>query len=452
MGGAHTCGVTAAETVYCWGNGSASGTGSITDRVIPTAVVGGLSFVSVSAGGGHTCGLTTDRTAYCWGSNYSGELGADVPTAAAFWPPDTVSGGLTFRTLATGMYHTCGTGSSDATYCWGSNDNGQLGDGTTQLRTTPTALAGGVALSSVSAGWFHSCALSAAGAAYCWGSNASGQLGDGTATDRLTPTAVTGGHRFVEISAGQYHTCGVTGAGAAYCWGANDYGQIGDSTTTARRAPTPVAGGVVFRRIAVGDHHSCGLTTAGAAYCWGYNYSGQLGDSTTVDHLGPTPVAGGIAFQSIVAGSVHSCGVTAAGVGYCWGYNCCGALGIGLGSASDSMAWAPTRILGGLTFKSLTANNAHTCGVTTTGASYCWGSVGGGNLLGSGPMTGFPVEPTKVVGAAAFESLVTGGSHTCGLTSVGDAYCWGQWLETYPQLGRPMPPIYATSPVQVWAP
>ena len=151
-----------------------------------------------------------------------------------------------------------------------------------------------VTFTALRAGSIHTCGLMSAGAAYCWGSNTQGTLGDGTTTARLTPVAVQGGLVFATLTAGAFHNCGLTSAGAAYCWVSNIHGELGDATTTDRRTPTAVQGGLVFSTLAAGAFSTCGLTRAGAAYCWGFNTDGELGDGTATQRLTPVPVEGGV--------------------------------------------------------------------------------------------------------------------------------------------------------------
>jgi alpha-tubulin suppressor-like RCC1 family protein len=288
--------------------------------------------------------------------------------------------------------------------------------------------------------------LDPSGAAYCWGANDNGQLGDGSATGRTTPTAVVGGFTFQSLSAGSEQTCAVGNTGAAYCWGRNEYGQLGDGTTTDHLTPTPVAGGLTFRSLAVGWYHTCGLTTAGAAYCWGRNDWGQLGDSTTTDRRTPVPVAGGVTFQGLGAGDFHNCGMTGAGLGYCWGMSCCGQLGVGIPPSSTS---SPLKVASGLTFRGIVPGWQHTCGLTVAGDAYCWGADIG-NLVGTGPLGVYLAEPRAVVRGPLFTSLTVGSAHACGLNASGVAYCWGDWYDL--AVGRPRPEVNASSPVPVSAP
>src|SRR5439155_1413080 len=173
-----------------------------------------------------------------------------------------------------------------APYCWGLNTSGEVGDGTTTNRPSPVPVAGALnPLDGFSAGAFHSCALTQAsgGAAYCWGRNEEGELGDGTTTSKASPVAVGGGRSFTAIATGYYHTCGLTAAGAVFCWGFNRDGGVGDGTSTNKSTPVAVAGGLTFTAISAGGNHTCGTTSTGAAYCWGSNTHSEVGDGTMVN-------------------------------------------------------------------------------------------------------------------------------------------------------------------------
>lgn len=179
--------------------------------------------------------------------------------------------------------------------------------------------------------------------------------------------------------------------------------------------------------VVVSEYSSCGLTSGGAAYCWGYNRGGQLGLGwPETDHPIPRPVVGGLTFVSIVAGREAYCGLTSSGEAYCWGRNDLG----NLGAVSTEMCHSfpcnprPIRAADGLVFSSLHTGLGHTCGVTAQQEAYCWGSNRDGEL-GSGSIGDGGPNPALVVGNIAWEEVVGGGGHTCGLDSAGAAYCWG---------------------------
>lgn len=288
-----TCGVTNSGAAYCWGSNSNGqvGDGTTIDRTTPTAVSGGLTFSTVSVGGGHACGLTTGGETYCWGANYDGQLGDGTETDRA--SPTRVVGGRAFSAVSAGSSHTCAVASTGVAWCWGFSGFGQLGDGQTLVdRRVPGPVVSPVAFAAVSAGGNHTCGVAAGGAAYCWGYNGDGNLGDGTTMLRTTPVAVAGELHFAAVHAGAYHTCGVTASNAPYCWGSihNNTGQLGDGTFNGRMTPGLVAGGLAFAEVSAGPWHTCGVTTSGTAYCWGFNGQGELGDGTTTLRLAPVRV------------------------------------------------------------------------------------------------------------------------------------------------------------------
>ena len=386
----HTCGLVSGGTAYCWGwneygqlGDGTSGYG--TYRTAPVAVSGGLSFTALAAGQQHTCGLVAGGTAYCWGYNNYGQIG-DGTSGINRTAPVAVSGGRTFTALVVGSSHTCGLATGGTAYCWGYNGLGQVGDGTIGTYSlVPVAVSGGRTYTALVAGDMHACGLATGGTAYCWGYNGLGQVGDGTTVQKLAPVAVSGGRTFTALVAGEGHTCGLVSGGTTYCWGSNAWGQIGDGTVgTYRTAPVAVSGGRTFTSLVAGALHTCGLVAGGTAYCWGYNNYGQIGDGTSgvngdssANRTTPVAVSGGLTFTALVAGGRHTCGLVLGGYAYCWGFNQYGQLG---DETTGNIRKAPVAVSGGLTYTALVAGVFHTCGLATGGTAYCWGSNGSGQL------------------------------------------------------------------------
>ncbi|HEV8123035.1 MAG TPA: Ig-like domain-containing protein [Gemmatimonadales bacterium] len=376
-------GVSAGSTTITATSEGIDGTASVT-------VVVTLAFPALDGGYAHTCSLTAGGDAYCWGLNVDGELGTGT-TSASSAVPILVSGGVSFASLYPGGKHTCALTSGGTVYCWGSNLQGQLGQGNNTNSSVPLQVAG-FQFTALTGGFSHVCGLTAAGKAYCWGSNSQGELGDGTTTGRNSPVPVSGGKTFVELSARGTHTCGLTAGGSAFCWGRNTNGELGDGTTSNRTSPVAVGGGLSFVELTTGAGHTCGLTSGGAAYCWGDNSVFEIGDGTTTDQLTPVAVLGGLSFQTLKARGTHTCGVTTSGEAYCWGENIGGELGDGTTTNRSS----PVAVLGGLGFANVSSGATFSCGITSSSVLYCWGDNSTGQL-GDGTFASSSV-PVKVLG------------------------------------------------------
>jgi alpha-tubulin suppressor-like RCC1 family protein len=221
-------------------------------------------------------------------------------------------------------------------------------------------------------------------AGYCWGFNDRGQIGDNSFTNANVPVEVSGGHAWASISAGSGHTCGTTITSNGYCWGYNGFGGLGNGSETDSNIPVEISGGHTWTSITAGGGLTCGITTTGNGYCWGYNGFGELGNGSEIDSNIPIEISGGHTWASINAGNSYTCGVTTAGGGYCWGFNDDGQLGNGTTDLPPGLT--PTEISGGYTWASISVRQDHTCGVTTADDGHCWGGNGVGQI-GDGEAT-----------------------------------------------------------------
>ncbi len=466
-GGAHTCGLTADGAAYCWGSdayGQLGDGGSSVESQIPVAVdrspLNGRALVQITAGADHTCAVTADGGAYCWGRNLHGQLG-DGNAPLDSQSPSPVDSASAFVHLTAGFIHTCGLTAEGAALCWGSDTDGQLGDGGVP-GDSPVPVAvdatqfGSRPLVGLTAGTSHACGLTADGAAYCWGFDGEGQLGDGGSTASFHyPVAVDrgplGGKSLIRLSAGGSHTCGLTADGGLYCWGSDSYGQLGDGGNAQDSlVPVPVdasgvTGRMVLVQLAAGYWHNCGIASGGEPYCWGADDHGQLGDggslqnATTPVLVDATGITGDRAFVQTTGGGFHTCGLTSEGRAYCWGLDGYGQLGDG-GTSMDSqtpVAVDTSGITGEKTFVSLSAGNIHTCGLTPAGVAYCWGRDASGQIGDGGTsqdaQSPVAVDTSGIAGTGVFVAISAGDDHTCGLTPEGAAYCWG--ADLYGQLG-----------------
>jgi alpha-tubulin suppressor-like RCC1 family protein len=352
--------------------------------------------------------------------------------------------------IQAGGWHTCYLKSSGKAYCWGLNTYGQVGSGSSfgkiyspEAVQSPTGVAP-FRFKSITTGSSHSCGLSHKGLAYCWGISGSGQLGSNAQNPRI-PTPVLepqGGQplKFTQITAGNYHTCAVTTTGKAYCWGAGNTGALGTGASSNTIRPVEVTNPVgepalQFASIAATSFHTCGITIQGKAYCWGENNNGQGGEgTTTAKNLAPKAVSESTTGQTLVFNNIEvdgarSCGLTTTGAAYCWGTNTLGGLGDGtLDTSTKPIAVAAP--VGGsvLVFKHLSLGSSDTCGVTETGGGYCWGSSAttGANY---GNLSKIPVAVVAPAGGSVlvWQKISKGGLHACGYTVTNSVYCWGSY-------------------------
>lgn len=492
VGYVHSCALTSTGSVQCWGNNQSGQLGQDANIVYspdPMEVLGLVDGVrAVASGGSHTCVVTSAGALKCWGNNLSGQLG-DGTTVAKYTPVGVAGVGNNVVEIALGNYHTCALTAIGAVKCWGDNIYGQLGDGTSSTRSTPvdvTGLQSGI--TAIAAGGNHTCALAKNGIVKCWGQNEQSQLGDGSTTNAVSPVDVLGlGSIATEIAAGGSHTCAVTTTGTVKCWGFSLLGQLGDGAGNTRATPGDVSGltsGV--SAIAVGGAGGCAVTAAGAVKCWGYAISGynplpvgiaglESGITAVASGGAGLPCAltttGGVKCRGYYSGAVqlidivangvsqisiglsHACALMSTGALNCWGNNDSGQLGDGTLTNRDT----PVNVVGlGMGVVAVSAGGyggceSHTCAVTTTGAAKCWGNNKYGQLGGNsttsfcgGPINETPIDVTGL--GSNVKSIAAGGLHTCALTLAGAIKCWGR--NDSGQLGNGTI-VNAASPVDV---
>lgn len=353
-----------------------------------------LIATAVSAGSSHTCAVASGR-AYCWGSGTAGQLGNGSTGSQLSPVAVSTTGALSGKTVtavAVGNSYTCAIADGRA-YCWGSNTNGQLGNGSTGSQPSPVAVdtstgLGNKTVTSITAGASHSCAV-ADGWAYCWGLGTNYRLGSGSETQQNSPIAIVpgsiGNRTITELTTSNNHTCGIADS-TAYCWGLGTSGQLGNGASATETTPVPVdtssvLGNKTVTSIAAGASHSC-VSASGEAYCWGSGTSGRLGNGTTVLRNSPVAATGALVTKNTIvttAGTNHSCAI-ADGRVYCWGSSTSGQIGNG-GTAQQTtpVDVNTSGVLAGRTATAVSAGGSHTCAIAS-GKVFCWGFNSTGQL------------------------------------------------------------------------
>lgn len=313
------CGLTSVGALYCSGLSfpdqlyTADFWYGVQGSIIPTIVAPGRTFDSLTMGNEHGCALTSEGQAWCWGRNSSGGLGNG--TTEDSWEPVPVSGGHRFVSLAAGRERTCGIAVGGTTYCWGLNDRGDFGNGSTTSTTVPVPAVLGVTLTTLSTAhaivsWSGAnCGVAAAGV-YCWGTNEMGQVGNGTRSPNPTlPSLVASPVPLVQVSAGGEHACGLAADGTPYCWGNGYNGELGRALAYPGidSVPGVVPGSPSLIEVQTGLFTSCGRTAGGQVWCWGLRWG-----MTPVRVALPEPVV------DLRVGERTSCAISVSQVAYCW--------------------------------------------------------------------------------------------------------------------------------------
>ena len=357
-----------------------------------------------------------------------------------------------------GGYHTCVVKSDGTVYCWGTNWDGNLGNGSTDSSPLPVQVRGVggsgylTGITQVSEGVSNTCAVKSDGTVYCWGANWSGQLGNNSTGRSSLPVQVldTDGYGnlagVVQVAVGAESSCAAKTDGTVFCWGFNGDGELGNNSTSGSRIPVQVAGVsgsgnlTNISQIAAGDYNTCALKSDGTVFCWGNGENGELGNNNSRSSFVPVQVVGMGGISQISVGSYHSCALRSDGSAFCWGANWYGELG----NNSNDSSNAPVQVQGvdGSGYladvSQLSSGKNHSCAVKSDGAVFCWGNNGDGEM---GDNTyDQRLTPVQVLDADGSSNLggvgkiLSGYYHNCAIKLDGSVFCWGQ--DSYNQLGN----------------
>jgi len=338
-------------------------------------------------------------------------------------PPVVVPGITGASQIDANGSHTCAV-QAGAAKCWGTNGEGELGNGSTTSSTSPVTVSGlGAGVASVASGDSHSCALLTDGTVRCWGWNYYGDLGNPTVgTSSPVPVEVTGLSGVTQISAGLDDTCALLSNGTADCWGRNDSGQLGIGTGIDAHAPVPVVGLTGVSRIQAGFDHTCAIVEAGAIKCWGEDSRGELGDGGSAGALTPVDVIGVTRATTLSLNGPDSCAVIVDGSASCWGTG-------PLGNGTTNFSGTPLPVAGLTTATGISIGLTSACASRTDGTVVCWGQNGSGQL--GDPNAPNSMTPIPAVGVAGASQITVGVAHACALVTGGSVMCWGSDYDTY---------------------
>ncbi len=323
--------------------------------------------------------------------------------------------------LSAGVEHTCALLDDGRVHCWGNNEAGQLGTGTTGGPSTPMMVEGIAGATALAVGGFHTCVLLADGRVKCWGAHLAGQLGHEAETLPSKPVLIQGITGATALAAGGTHACALLRGGTVRCWGANVSGQLGRPPGPEAGVAQEVPGLTGATALSAGVVHTCALVAGGRVRCWGSNLHSQLGDGTTASSSRPVAVTGLADAVGVAAGGFHTCAFLADGRAKCWGANESGQLGNGINilRASTPVTMAVSnRVL------AVGAGLAHPCARLVDGR-VGWGGKNGGGQLGGGTDALESADPLPVSGNATATAIAVGGHHTCALLTDHTVRCWG---------------------------
>ena len=464
----HTCAILDNGDVSCWGRGyyGQLGNGGTSNKNSPTptsSLGAGRTAVALSSGNEYTCAILDNGEVSCWGEGYYGQLGNGVTTETTPTLTSSLGTGRTAVAIASGGAHTCVILDSGEVSCWGLGTFGQLGNGATSNKTTPTltsSLGTGRTAVAISSGGAHTCVILDNGDVSCWGFGTNGRLGNGGTSDKTTPTLTSSlgtGRTAVAISSGGAHTCVILDNGEVSCWGYGNAGQLGDGGTSDNTTPTLTSSlgtgrttalserdfngngvlnileqkilDVTGKSIAGGASLQCVILDNGKVSCWGWGVYGQVGNGGTSSKSSPTltsSLGSGRTAIAVSTGYAHACAILDNGLVSCWGQGNSGQLGNG-GTSSKSSPTLTSSLGSGRTAIAISSGYQHTCALLDNGTVSCWGEGSDGRLGNGNEQDSLNPWPVSSFGTGRTAVAISVGSfHSCAILDNGDVSCWGK--------------------------
>ncbi len=342
------------------------------------------SFSLIKGENGFEPNMELLSTTWTWGTNQWGQLGNGTVGVSQSTPVEVLN--HTFVQASAGGGFVLARKSDGETWAWGSNSNGKLGIGvsTTFDISTPVKI-DGHSFIQVSAGGSHGISIDSNGEAWAWGSNLYGRLGIGTVDQESTPVKISG-HSFVKISAGDAHSLAIDSDGKTWAWGHNQYGKLGIGSTDSKSTPVEITNHT-FYEISAGTNYSLAIDSNGKTWAWGGNANGELGIGSTTSQSNPVEIVNH-SFVKVSAGYRHSLAIDSNGEAWAWGANTAGQLGTG------STTWRSTPVhIANHTFNRISAGQEHSLAIDGDGTAWVWGENTSGKLgIGSTTSKSTPVK------------------------------------------------------------
>jgi alpha-tubulin suppressor-like RCC1 family protein len=470
-GGYHNLEIRNGE-LWAWGNNEYGqlGDGSSIKKNYPVKIGTDNNWNIVSGGFFHSTAIKSDGTLWAWGDNKFGQLGNGTATLPGSDTPVQVETDNQWISISSGFDFNLAIKSDGTLWAWGKNQNGQLGDNTTDYKYSPTQIGTDNKWIKVFAGFNFSLAIKSDGTLWAWGLNDSGQLGDGTDVDRHTPTRIGTATNWVSIAAGMYHSIALRSDGTLWTWGLNNSGQLGDGTYNNRYSPTQIGTernwteivgtgsssialksngtlwglgsdyGLTPSQIGTDNNwvtisgrivHCVAVKSDGSLWTWGNNFHGQIGDGTDNNQSSPVLINTlNEGWVNVSMGDWHTLALRADGTLWAWGNNEYGQLGIGV-SGSGEYSACPIQVGIDNDWISISSGGSHSIAIKSNGTLWAWGlnTVG---QLGDGSWAA-KSSPTQIGTDNTWACISAGADHSLAIKTNGTLWAWG-WNNGY-QLG-----------------